>query len=127
MSAGWVVQLDPTELGAARSVLDINSGPILIESAGLDWGDAAIQAYMADGRVGSLVTDFRMPNRTISIPMLVHDNELGQAAFNAARIALQQKVGLLQREGGTLKRETSTGAIVYADVMNATLGVPDKY
>lgn len=43
------------------------------------------------------------------------------------RAKLQQKVALMQREGGWLMRQRQSGDPMYADVVNATLTMPDVW
>lgn len=123
----YEIVLDPHEVAdAGRVELDLNSGPIRVDQAGIDWGDAAIQAYMADLSVGSVAVDYRLPNRTVTIPLGLGMDDSGQAGFDAARQALNQKVALIQREGGWLKRTSNVGPL-YADVVSATLTEPDRW
>ena len=128
-AAAFNVVLDPGEIAVARTQLFLNDGPIMIDQAGIDWGDAAITAYMADQRWGSLAVDFRVPNRIVTIPLFLGaENGLTASAqqemFQAAKKTLKQKVALLQREGGSLKRG-DTGW--YADIESATLTFPDVW
>lgn len=115
------IVLDPAEVADRRFELDLNSGPIRVAPPGPDWGDAEIQAYMADQQVGSSPVDYRIPNRQVKIPLTLGADS--GALFEESRAALQAKVGLLQRQGGWLKR----GSGLYADVVNATLTLPDQY
>lgn len=84
----------------------------------VDWGDALIDAYMAEMTHGQTPVDYRIPNRTIVIPLLLRD--LGGTSFATIRSRIQAKAGLFQREGGRLKRVSVTGE-VFADIQNATL------
>jgi hypothetical protein len=122
--------LDPVEAPTIsnRQPLNLNSGPIRIDQAGLDWGDAAIQAFMAQqGRMGSAAVDYIVPNRTITIPLAVFTDELSKVTYDQAKNALASKVALLQQEGGVLRRTSSVGANtpVYADIVDAVLNFPD--
>jgi hypothetical protein len=120
--------LDPHEVAdAGRAELDLNSGPTRVDQAGIDWGDAAIQAYLADLAIGSVPVDARIPNRQITIPLGLGMDDSGQAAFDAARAALHQKVGLIQQQHlGWLKRTSNVGPL-YADIVGATLTEPDRW
>jgi hypothetical protein len=109
------VVFDPSEEATGRVELDITG---LIEEAGPDWGDAQIEAYMAEAAVGQVPVDYRVPNRQIQIPLILHDIE--GTTFEEARRAVQAKVALFQRQGGWLKREIN-GTPWFADVMNASL------
>ncbi len=102
---------------AVRTQLDITSW-VNATGSGPDWGDAEIQAYLADMSVGSSPVDYRLPNRQITIPLNLQT--LGATSFTTINTQLQQKVALLQREGGWLMR-TTAGTNLYADIVNATL------
>lgn len=122
----FVATLDPVEVAVNRQEVDINDGPgISISQDGIDWGDAAVQAYMADAQVGSDQVDRRIPNRIVTIPFGLGMGEAGEAAFYAVKAALTQKVALFQSEGGTVKRGGDLP--MYADVVNATLTIPDHW
>jgi hypothetical protein len=64
------IVLDPSELSTGRAELDISN---FIKADGVDWGDAAIEAYMAEASVGQIPVDFRVPNRTVQIPLVLTD------------------------------------------------------
>lgn len=114
MAETWI--LDPSAVAQARSQLDISA---FIKSDGVDPGDAQIQAYMAEqGSVGSTVVDSRVPNRIIKIPLSLR--AVGSTTFATIRTNLQQKVALMQREGGWVGR-TIGATTIYADVVNASL------
>jgi hypothetical protein len=102
MSALTAVILDPAEVADSRTELNLNSGSLRVGPDGIDWGEAALQAFMAQASRGELPVDFRLPNRQIKIPLLLGAD--GKAGFAAARRNLQAKVALFQREGGWLKR-----------------------
>ena len=115
------VVLDPAAVATGRVELDLNSGPISIDQPGPDWGDAAIQATMADQQIyGAVPSWFRVPNRIVTIPLTVSE---------AARPALTQKVAALQQDGGGWleRRSRPGGSPVYADVENASLAAPDTF
>lgn len=129
MTVPYEVVLDPSEVATARTELSLSAwhsgSHIGVTSDGIDWGDAAIQEYLADQQVGSTLVAYRLPNRSVTIPLFVGSDPAGSLSdFQTAREQLQQKVGLIQREGGWLKRG-DTG--LYADVVNATLTKPDQY
>lgn len=123
----WTVQLDPAEVSTPdRVALDLNNGPIRIAQTGIDWGDAQITAFEAqEQRWGSTVVGWRVPNRTVTIPLGVGMDESG--GFSVSAQHLRQKVALIQREGGWLKRGPIAGKSLYADVVNATLKLPDVW
>lgn len=107
--------LDPTEVSTGRTQVDITG---LVKAEGVDWGDAAIEAFMADRERGSAPVDFRIPNRQVVLPLNV--KALGSTSFVTFRQNLQRKASLFQREGGWIRRTTASGTL-FADVVNATL------
>lgn len=107
--------LDDAAVASARTALDITP---FIAAEGPDWGDAQIEAYMAEGSRGQFPVAYRIPNRTVTIPLRILTR--GATTFDTFRTNLQAKVGLFQREGGWLSRQTSVGTL-YMDVVNATL------
>lgn len=129
MSDFWKVTLDPGAAyegtGIERAELSLNSGPILIEQAGADFGEAAIEAYMAQEKYGNAPVSYRVPNRTVTIPLGIGMKGTVAEAQEARR-HLEQKVGLLQREGGVLLRERE-GNATFLDVVTAKLLIPDKF
>lgn len=115
------VVLDPVELAVDRAPLDLHSGALRVRQEGIDWGDAAIQAYMAEAERGQLPVDYRVPNREIHLPMMaMEESAVGLAE---AREALQAKAALIQREGGLLKRTLRNGDHYYLELVDATLKV----
>lgn len=120
----FVATIDPPAAIAGRTELNLNAGDIAVSKEGIDWGEATVQAYMAEQRWGQTVTDYRVPNRVVTIPLGLGMNESGETE-SEARIKLQQKVGLLQRQGGVLKRQRQGGEVLYADIVNASIVIPD--
>ncbi len=110
------ITLDPSEVATGRTELNITPW---IAQGGADYGDAALVAYASELAVGSTIVDFRLPNRQISIPLIIRSS--GGTTFEVARETIQAKVGIMQQQGGWLKRVTSTGGTVFADVVSATL------
>lgn len=129
MSTTWQVELDPTAILPERTPLALNGREIAIDGKkGIDWGEAAIKAYMAEGQYGEGVTAYRVPNRIVTIPLVVGARMGGSVnEEEAAREELRQKVALIQRLGGALKRQRKGGEPLYADIVNASLTIPDIY
>lgn len=119
VGSGTEVVLDPVEVATNRTELHLNAGPIRVADDGIDWGDAALEQFMAELDYGQVSIDHRVPNRSISIPLVVGAD--GSTGFATALRDLQAKVALIQREGGWLRRGTG----LYADVVAATLKLPD--
>lgn len=113
------VILDPDEEIDDRYEFDISD---LIGKDGIDWGDAAVEPYKADVERGSIQVDYRIPNRVVTIPLRIKDEEGGLTFFEARR-ALQQKAALFQDEGGIIKRVASDGGVQYGIVETATLSL----
>jgi hypothetical protein len=108
--------LDPPAVAAAgRVALDVTPW---IKVEGTDWGDATIQAIMADRDRGSFPVDYTVPNREINVP-LMFANTIGGTTTAQAHAQMQAKIALFQKEGGTLARVLNTGGTVYADVVDA--------
>lgn len=110
------IVLDPSAVATSRTAVDIT--PWLTDE-GVDWGDGAIEAYLADGAIGSSPVDYRLPNRQIVAPMKLLAR--GTVTFETIRRQLQAKVALFQKEGGWISRVTAAGGTVFADVVNASL------
>ena len=110
------IVLDPSEVATSRTAFDITPW---VKADGIDWGDAAITAYMAQSQRGELPVDYRIPNRTVTIPLSVRN--VGGTTFHTARGLVQAKAAMFQTEGGWLKRVASSGGTAYLDVVNATL------
>lgn len=114
------VILDPREFALAdRAELDLDSDGIRIDQEGVDWGDAEIVAFMAEMGYGEAMVDYRLPNRKITIPLIVEAG--GAVTFDDARVLLQAKASRYNEEGGPLKRVLRSGRYVFADVTSAKL------
>jgi len=120
------ITLDPPEVSSGRTELDLTARPIQVAYEGIDWGDAGVEAYLADQKYGSVAIDYRVANREIVIPLIL--TETYDISFAAARGMLQQKVAMIQAERqGWLKRVTGNGGVVYADLVGATLRLPGSW
>lgn len=140
--AGWLVSLDPSEVSTGRVELSLNDpdntgiaiGSTSGDSGGINWGQATIDAFLAQqGQWGSVPADFRIDNRTITIPIGIGMSSKSTAPDPETALRdLSMKVALIQREGGTLKRQRmnrngTLGPKVYADISYAELDVPDDW
>lgn len=110
--------LDPNEVISSRVEVDITPW---IRAEGIDWGDGDISAYMAEMSYGASPVDYRVPNRTVVVPLVLRAQ--GGTAFETIRLSIQSKTARFQQEGGVIKRITSGGSIYFADIVNATLTV----
>lgn len=129
MSNAWIVELDPEEMTEGRTPLSLNTGAIKIKQDGINWGQAQITAFKAQQqRWGESVLGFRVPNRIVELPLGLGMQIGGTiASEEEARSKLQQKVALIQRENGVLKRQREGSEATYADIVNATLTIPDVW
>jgi hypothetical protein len=123
---GTQLVLDPSEVAVDRTEFPMNEGDVKVAEGGPDWNQSAIVAAMAEAARGELPVDFRIPNRQITIPLLLGGTP-GGADFDTQRRYLQAKVGLIQREGGWLKRQDPGKDPIYFDLVNASLTLPDQY
>lgn len=114
--AGDTIILDPSEVATGRVQLDISP---YVKAEGVDYGDAAIEAFMSDRERGASPVDYKIPNRNITLPLNLKPVQ-GGLTFAQIRSQLQAKVGRTQAEGGWLRRTTSSGTL-FIDVVNATL------
>ena len=124
MSRQERIVLDPAEVATAgRTELDLHSGPIQVREGGIDWGQAEVEAFMAQHELGESPVDFRLPNRVITIPLMLG----AEGDYDAARLSLQAKVSRINEEGGWLKRELiggsygEAGGHLFCDLVKATL------
>jgi hypothetical protein len=117
--------LDPSEETDGRTELNINSGAITVAVEGIDWGTAELEVYAAKQERGSSPVDFRYPNRSVNIPLVI--KTAGTADYETARRQLHMKVARIQREGGVLKRGLSSGGTLYIDVVDAKLTQGDQW
>lgn len=121
--------LDPAAAIAGRTELNLNLDPIAIPApSDINWGESQINAFLAQQLYGEAPSDFRIPNRIVEIPLVLGSKANGtEAEEEEARAKLQQKVGLFQRQGGVLLRQRANGEPLYADIVNASLTLPDVY
>lgn len=128
MSA-WLVTLDPGSVIENRAELSLNSPSIQIDGTkGIDWGTSEIMPFLATGKYGEPITDSRLPNRVVTIPLLLGAGPNGtEAEEEEARAKLQAKVALFQRKEGVLMRKRANGEPLYADIVYAALTIPDIY
>lgn len=113
----WI--LDPSEKTTGRTELDITPW---IKVDGVDKGEAAMEPYKAKAKLGESVLDYDMPNRLISLPLVIRD--MGGTSFAQVRSNIQAKAALCMREGMVGKCITAQGGTVYFDIVanGLTLG-----
>jgi hypothetical protein len=118
------IVLDPEEVAIGRIEVDIHDGAIQVGPDGPDWGDYEVNAFMAKQEMGEVAVDEEIPNRTITIPLV-----LGATGdFDAARIAISAWAAKVNHQGGGhLKRELiggsygEAGSKLFADCVKASL------
>ena len=127
--AAYTVELDPVVPGIVleRTPLPLHGGVIDIQQDGVNWGESTLEAYLTTQRYGGSMTDWRVPNRVITIPLTIGASNCTEAEEEEARQKLQEKVGLIQRLGGILKRQRENGQPLYCDIVTAKLTIPDKF
>lgn len=124
----WTVELDPPAAITGRTAVSLTSGSIATDQAGIDWGESVIKAFLAEQLYGEAPSDFRVPNRIVTLPLGLGMGDPGTAQEEEeARAQLQAKVALFQRRGGVLLRRRETGPPLYADIVNASLTIPDRW
>lgn len=107
--------LDPSAVAVNRTQLDITA---FVAAEGVDWGDADIQAALADQTIGSSRVSYRIPNREITLPLRLR--VVGGTSFASIRTNLQHKVAIFQSGRGWLMRQVGSTPL-YADVIGAKL------
>lgn len=118
------IVLDPEEVAIGRIEVNIHEGAIQVREEGPDWGDYEINAFMAKQEMGEVAVDEEIPNRTITIPLI-----LGATGdFDAARTAISAWATKVNHQGGGyLKRELiggsygEAGSKLFCDCMKASL------
>lgn len=113
-------------LNPGSGELDLNTGSIRVAADGPDWGDAAVEQAMADAARGQIPVDLTMPNRQISIPLVIGADPDGRE-FRLARARLQGAVAGIQTDGGTLWRGGTGLPGLYVDLVDATLKLPERW
>lgn len=103
---------NPAEMNTGRTEFEITPW---VRVEGINWGDAEMQAYKAEAEIGEDVLDFRLPNRPITMPLVIKD--AGGTTFATARSYIQATAASTMREGMIGKRILSTGGTVYFDVV----------
>jgi hypothetical protein len=106
------IVLDPVELMPERFQVDIT--PWVKAEPGVEWGDANVVPYKAQGERGEQVIDFKLENRQIGIPLALRTQ--GGTSFATIRSTVQAVVARWMSEGGVIRRTTKAGGTVYADI-----------
>lgn len=122
MSTTARVVLDPTEFMPLRVQLSLEELGIRIMDE--DWGDAAHELFLVRQWRGEIPADRHPPNRTVTLKLKAQSE--GVVALAEAAYKLQQKVGIMQDEGGFVRRDMDIEGgflvSVAAPVLTAELG-----
>jgi hypothetical protein len=115
------ITLDAIEFIGERSSLNLDELGIRVMSA--EWGDAQQEVFYIRQELGEIPAERHPPNRTVTIKLKAMEE--GEIALAQAAQRLQQKVGLLQQEGGWVKRsfsaDNNAAVSVGFEVYNAVL------
>lgn len=100
------ITLDPVEFVPERTELGLDAMGIRVREA--EWGDSEHELFMVRQALGEIPADRHPPNRTVEIKLAVEEMKAVTLAEAAQR--LQQKIGLIQREGGFVRRDTDSSS-----------------
>ena len=95
--------LDPAEFTTGRVELALDQLGLAIDVEGVDWGEADVAVQLARQTFGASVTDRHFEPVEMTIPLIV--KEEGAVSLAEAANKLEQKIGLLQQEGGWIRRD----------------------
>jgi hypothetical protein len=107
MSINETITLDPNEFATTRTELGLDSLGFSVRDA--NWGDADMELFYARQALGEIPADRHPPNRAVSITLDVKGE--GAIDFPTAAAKLQQKVGLIQDEGGWVRRDLKNAGL----------------
>jgi hypothetical protein len=127
-SAGWGLIIDPTSEDAANVQLDINNGTSYraLGTLGLDPPQIDPQFVSSRDTEGNPLVDNRYQNREITVGLRVYGASAGGLA--GLLVDLQQKIGKINREGGTLKLSTPAELTIVFDLLTAQIaGIFDTF
>lgn len=110
------IVLDPSELAGSRTAFDITPW---VKVDGVDWDEGSVESFRASGEFGESIIDYRFPNRQVTIPLMI--KTVGGTSFATVRSLIQAKAAQAQQSGSWLKRVTSSGGTLYADIQSAGL------
>lgn len=104
--------LDAAEFIGERSALPMDElGLDIVDS---EWGDAQQEVFYIRQELGEIPAERHPPNRTVVLKL--HAKKEGSVSLAEAAQKLQKKVGILQKEGGWIKRIFSANARASVDV-----------
>ncbi|HST69067.1 MAG TPA: hypothetical protein VLI94_05355 [Solirubrobacterales bacterium] len=112
--------LDPPEFALGRTPLDLTGAGLSVVEA--EFGEATIETELIRQQLGEAVTHRHEPNKEIGFKLQVRAE--GEVSLPEVATTLQQKVGVLAREGGWLQRDFKVGGefgSLACEVKRATL------
>jgi hypothetical protein len=104
--------LDAVEFIGERSQLPLDELGIKIVDS--EWGDAQQEVFYIRQELGEIPAERHPPNRTVTLKLQAKKE--GTVSLAEAAQKLQQKVGILQKESGWIKRIFSNNAGASVDV-----------
>jgi hypothetical protein len=123
------IELDPAEFIPERVALGLDELGIRIVGAP-DWGDAEHELFLVKQEKGEIPADRHPPNRTVTIKLKAEEDDEHAVSLAKALAKLQMKIGVLQEEGGWVKRildikggyTTDVGMVVHTAVLGGVHG-----
>lgn len=104
--------LDAVEFIGERSQLPLDE--LGLEIADSEWGDAQQEVFYIRQELGEIPAERHPPNRTVVLKL--HARKEGSVSLAEAAQKLQMKIGMLQKEGGWIKRIFSSNSRAAVDV-----------
>jgi hypothetical protein len=95
------IVFDPVEFMPTRTPLGLDLLGLSVMT--IDWGDAEVELFLVRQRRGEIPSDRHPPNRKATIGLKAAPT--GSVSLAEAAYKLQQKLGLIQEEGGWLRRD----------------------
>lgn len=122
------IELDPIEFIPERVALGLDELGIRVMKS--EWGDAEHELFLVKQERGEIPADRHPPNRTVTIQLKAEEDDEHEVSLAEAEQKLQKKVGIIQEEGGWVKRvldvkgkfSTDVGMIVHTAVLGGIHG-----
>jgi len=106
------VILDPAEVDPTREEVDLSA---VLDVSGIEWGEAGLVAQTVETKWGEQQIDYRVPGRTVTIPLVPKDVDAEAVVYETIYSQLLNKVAVWQSEGGSIKRVLSDGRTLFLD------------
>lgn len=97
---------DTSEFISARVALSLDKLGIAITAS--EWGDTEQEVFYIRQELGEIPAERHPPNRTVILKLQLKEDKPNKVKLAEAAFKLQQKVGVLQREGGWVRRTFSS-------------------